>query len=142
MRKLLIVPAIVLVAIAIHLLLRDDNGIVIIQDKYFTTQLEDIYLNAQTYAGKQIAIEGFTLLLDDGEFPGKFAVARLFIVCCGPGAPIGLPCSYSEATPQENDWIAVEGIIRVDTNDVVYIDVTKLTAKDNAGNRYVSSQSY
>lgn len=150
MRKILTLPLAALAAIAIYMMSSEGGGanpamapsdvgsVIVIGDKRFLTQLDDMAMNAKNYAGKTVRLEGFTLLLEKGS-PWRFAVARIFS-CCGPdGYPVGLPCAYSGEIPNEDAWIEVEGKFHVDGKNNPYLEVVKLTIKASPGRRNVFS---
>lgn len=154
MRNMLVLSALALASIGIYLLADGGSGrvrgndqaappfaadsVIVFRDKLFFTQLQDMAMNADSYAGKTVRMEGFTLLLEEG-LPWRFAVARIFS-CCGPdGFPVGLPCAHSGETPKKDAWIEVEGIFRVDETNNPYLEVITLTVKDKPGKRNVGS---
>ena len=146
MRKILLLPAVGLAAVVVFLAAGGSFGsgtvagdsVIVIGEKRFSTQLDDMTLNAKSYEGKTVRLEGFTARLREG-FRWRFAVVRMYSCCGWDGYPVGLPCEYGGGTPEEDDWVEVEGTLRVDDKNLPYLEVVKLTVKETPGNRVVYS---
>ncbi len=146
MRRILLVPAVFLAAAVVYLAagggfasaLSGGDSVIVIGDKRFSTQLDDMSLNSQSYAGRTIRLEGFTVPLKEG-LPWRFAVVRIYNCCGYDGYPVGLPCEYGGDVPAKDAWIEVEGKFLMDGENAPYLEVTKLTVKDTPGSRVVFS---
>ncbi|MDD4067050.1 MAG: hypothetical protein PHH22_03655 [Clostridia bacterium] len=107
---------------------------VVISDKYFITQLNEIYLNTEDYLGKVIEIEGFPL--SNGQY--NF-VARYGPGCCSNDAIAYLEYEYDKDLEliDEKDWIKIIGEIckGKDENgsEYIYIDASSVEKKDIRG---------
>lgn len=103
-------------------------------DKYFITQLNEIYLNTEDYLGKVIEIEGFPL--SNGQY--NF-VARYGPGCCSNDAIAYLEYEYDTYLEliDEKDWIKIVGEIckGKDENgsEYIYIDASSVEKKDTRG---------
>lgn len=115
-----------------------DDSVVVIGDKRFMLQLEDMAMNGKSYEGRTVRVEGFTLPLARNA-PWRFAVARNFYCCGTDGYPVGLPCEYAEEAPGKDAWIAVEGTFRIDSGGRPYLEIATLTVKPEPGQRDVFS---
>lgn len=121
------------------LALRGTDGVIVVGDKRFALQMQDMGVNAHSYVGRTVRMAGFTLPLDKGA-PWRFAVARIFYCCGEDGAyPVGLPCEYEAEAPAADAWIEVEATFCVDGEERPYLEITKLTVKDTPGAREVYS---
>jgi uncharacterized membrane protein YcgQ (UPF0703/DUF1980 family) len=147
MRRKLLIALAVLAALAVGgmswkigrgLAVSSADSVVVIGDKRFVMQLEDMAVNAKSYAGKTVRVEGFALPLGKNA-PWKFAVARNYFCCGADGYPVGLPCEYSEDMPKKDAWIEIEGKFRIDDQDRAYLEIVTLMVKDTPGQRNVFS---
>lgn len=89
---------------------KNPNGVdIVIKDKYFITQINDIYYNFDKYEGKTIQIDGFPLTHENYTF-----IARYGPGCCvGDGYGI-LEYQYNKEIKLTDvkDWIRVIGILK------------------------------
>jgi len=106
----------------------------VIGDKYFITQLNEIYLNTEDYLGKIIEIEGFPL--SNGQY--NF-VARYGPGCCSNDAIAYLEYEYDTDLEliDEKDWIKIIGEIckgqDADGTEYIYINALSVEKKDTRG---------
>ncbi len=114
------------------------DSVVVIGDKRFALQLEDMAVNMRSYEGRTVRVAGFTLPLGRNA-PWRFAVARNFYCCGTDSYPVGLPCEYARETPETDAWIEVEGTFRIDEQERPYLEIVTLTVKDAPGQREVFS---
>jgi uncharacterized membrane protein YcgQ (UPF0703/DUF1980 family) len=122
------------------------SGTVEIMEKKFIAQCTDIQNNPGSYEGKTIIIEG---LADVRYNKNESKIISSTIYrnspgCCGNDGKVSFTLEYDgDAKPKTNDWIAVEGIIKVNTlkngNKRVVISVTNLTVKDERGAEFVQN---
>ncbi len=145
MRRILPVAGIVLAAAVVYAVasggfaaVSATDAVIVIGEKRFSTLLDDMTINAKRYEGKTVRMEGFTALLREG-YRWRFAVVRMYACCGYDGYPVGLPCAYDGGAPKEDDWIEVEGTLRLDDANFPYLEVVKLTVKETPGNRVVYS---
>ena len=117
-----------------------------VMEKKFIQQCSDIQTNPGSYEGKTIKIEG---LAEARYRPKDNSIISMYLYrntpgCCGDDGKISFQLEYGGGErPQTDDWIAVEGIIKVNTlkngNKRVVIGVTDLTVKDEHGAEFVQN---
>lgn len=105
----------------------------VLKDKYFITQLNDIYYNIDEYKGKKIEIEGFPMTNEKSTFVGRYGPG-----CCSIDGYAYIEYKFSEKLElvDEKDWIKVTGTIqkRYEGNIIyVYIDATSVEKLDTRG---------
>ena len=110
----------------------------IIGDNYFGTQIADITLNFEKYAGKTIEIEGLYFENGPYTFVGRYSTSA---VC--PTCPVGY--SYFEyewhgdkeiSLEDSKDWIKVIGTLKEgndETGPYYYIDVASIEVMKSQG---------
>ncbi|WP_461614795.1 TIGR03943 family putative permease subunit [Clostridium sp. Marseille-QA1073] len=112
---------------------------IIIRDNFFLGQLDDMYINLNSYKGKTIQYEGFIYnLVEEENAKQPFAVCRKYF-CCGTDAYlVGLPCEFSGDIPDNNLWVVVTGILTEDEEGhSPYLKVTDLSALSEPGNEFI-----
>jgi hypothetical protein len=89
---------------------------VVLRDRYFIANCNDIYLNPDSYEGKKIQLEG----IYTEKISGTGAVHR-FVIRYGPGCCANDGVAGFAFDPQaeydwggfaENDWVKVEGVLQ------------------------------
>ena len=108
-----------------------------ITEKYFVSQLDEVYINIKDYMGKTISYEGYIANL---EKENMFVVGREFY-CCGFDAYlVGFECEYDKEKYENDEWVRVTGVMDtyIDENGRV-IPMVKVTdiLKIPEGNRVV-----
>lgn len=85
-----------------------EGDAVTLNDRFFLSQLDDIYLNYEDYEGKTIQYEGFIYNIPDTD---NIVVCRNYY-CCGYDASlVGLECIYDESEFENDTWVTVTGTI-------------------------------
>lgn len=112
---------------------------IVMQDKYFITQINDIYINYEQYLGKTIEVEGFPMSYQKYKFVGRYGPG-----CCVSDGYAYLEYEYSEELElvDEKDWIKVKGTIEKGfdgTQTYIYIKATSVEKMDTRGNDTVST---
>ncbi|MDR0485890.1 MAG: hypothetical protein LBH29_04105 [Elusimicrobiota bacterium] len=83
-----------------------------IRDRFFITQINNIYKNPKSYLGTVIKYEG---IFDSfASYNGKekiYCVFRYGPGCCGPDAYAGFEIISDKSYPKPNDWVEVSGIL-------------------------------
>jgi len=125
---------------------KDNNKYIIeIKEKMFIQQCIDIYNNPDDYKNKIVKLEGISdIWQDKNSLETCYFVYRKTPGCCGNDyGMMGFLFEYDGKKPKLNDWIAVEGTIKV-TNDgngnengKVVLVLSKLEIKDKRGNDFV-----
>lgn len=123
----------------------NDNNIdesqteIIIEDEYFVTELNKIFLNINSYVGKSIKIEGILSNIVEN----KFSVVRFYDMDHGDHKDeilVGIDGRYKGELPKDESWIEIEGKIElqlVNGEEKPIVNVSKLTTKDSYGKKKV-----
>lgn len=116
---------------------------IIIRDKLFIAQCNDIYLNPDEYLGKDIRWEGiYTEATNpDTNETYKFVI-RYGPGCCGNDGTAGFEILYDKETPNLNDWVEAVGkieMIEEDGAEFLAIRLSELTVLDVRGQEFVSN---
>lgn len=91
---------------------QDDT--LVIGEKMFITQIEEIYYNFESYKDKKIVVEGmYTLFYDENGIKNKPVVYRKAPGCCGNDGWAGFYLNYDGEYPEDNDWIKVTGTLEL-----------------------------
>ena len=120
---------------------------IIIDEKYFDTTINDIWLNPKSYMNKNIQIEGMYLENLPYTFVGRYSTSN---IC--PNCPAGysyfeyqLDGNLDKKFTDEKEWIKVIGTLEVgndeSTNytDFYYIKVLSLEVMNKRGNDTVNN---
>ena len=140
MRKILLTTLVIMLILLSGC--KNDN-VVLIRDKMFIEQCNDIYLNPERYKNKVIKIEGIyeEITIKDGT---KYhLIYRRTPGCCGDDGKVGFLFNYDGKMPSSDDWIRVSGVIEVVQSDTgrnnVTIRVTKLEVLKQRGVEFVTN---
>jgi len=86
-----------------------------IPERQFLTQTNLIYANYEDYLGKTIQYEGiFASREDTSTDEPYYFVIRYGPGCCGNDGEVGFEVIWDDAAkayPNENDWVAVSGVL-------------------------------
>ncbi len=114
---------------------------VVIKEKLFITQIEDIYYNFDMYKDKKIVLEGMYALFYNQEGVKNInAVYRKAPGCCGNDGWAGFFLKYDGEYPKENDWIRVVGTPEIVKNGEfsdLYLNVESIEVLDKRGEEFV-----
>ncbi|MDR1909407.1 MAG: hypothetical protein LBQ35_05795 [Spirochaetaceae bacterium] len=122
--------------------------VVEIKEKMFIAQTNDVYLNAESYLGKTIKLEGLYKTeqpyYEDGE-PYCF-VLRYGPGCCGTDGNAGFEVAWDqrpEAAPEpgEDDWVQATGVLKIYEEDgypYLYLSLLDLRVLDRRGAEFVN----
>ncbi|MDR0817847.1 MAG: hypothetical protein LBN35_04325 [Clostridiales Family XIII bacterium] len=121
------------------------DEVVVITEKMFIAQCNDIYLNPNEYTGKIVRIEGIYDENTDEAGNTSRGVIRNGPGCCGNDgvAGFGFLCK-DEGSPlcKQDDWVAVEGVITPYTYDdgyeTIIIGDASVTVKAERGAEFVT----
>ena len=112
------------------------TSILTLKDNMFVTTLNDIYINYQDYEGKTLSYEGFMFWEDDYR-----VVAREYYCCGYDPYVVGLECYSEEEFPAKDEWVKVEGVIKVNYDTPSYpspyLDVTSIEVLETRGEEVV-----
>lgn len=105
-----------------------------IPEKQFVLLTNEIYANYKQYMDKTIAMEGIFVILEDKKAnKPRYFVIRYGPGCCAydgmPGFEVVFPADYEVDKLKENDWLYVEGKLKVSREnsiDYLYLELSKI----------------
>jgi uncharacterized membrane protein YcgQ (UPF0703/DUF1980 family) len=116
---------------------------IIIRDKLFIAQCNDIYLNPDEYLDKNIRWEGiYTEAVNPNTNETYKFVIRYGPGCCGNDGTAGFEVLYDKDTPNVNDWVEVVGKIEMveeDGNEFIAVRLSEIKVLDVRGQEFVSN---
>jgi len=114
----------------------DGRNVIVITERFFVNQLDEILLNHRAYIGRYVRYEGmfFTVPWDGYDF---HIVYRYTIHCCGELDRVGFEVVMDDFEPFPNDaWVEVLGM--VDTIDgFLVLRVISISELDERGSEFV-----
>jgi len=139
----------VLILIAILLLSacstgENDDGVIVITERFFVTQTLEIFGNSSRYIGSTIRLEGIFLTTTPFAGDERHFVIRNTYGCCSPTELIGFELYLGDDfTPLQTDaWVEVAGILERYTDhrnfEFLRLEVVSLTEKNERGAEFVS----
>ncbi len=123
---------------------RPEGKEIIIRDKLFIAQCNDIYLNPDEYKDNTIRWQG---IYTESTNPQTNELYRFVIRygpgCCGNDGVAGFEIMYDgETRPNQNDWVEAVGVIEmIEENGAEFVSVrlSELTILDERGQEFVSN---
>ena len=119
-----------------------DDDTLIISEKMFLTQINDIYFNFDQYKEKTIVVEGmYTLLFNQEGVQDTPSVYRRGPGCCGNDGWGGFLLKYDGDYPVDNAWIKVTGTPELVENGYfkdLYLNVSNIEVLEERGEEFVS----
>ncbi len=117
------------------------EGEILIREKMFIAQIEDVYFNITDYEGKTLVVEGMFAMYpnSDGEMVIP-SVYRQAPGCCGNDGWAGFLLKYDGEMPVHDDWIRVKGtpsIVQDGMFTNLYLTVSSLEILDERGAEFV-----
>lgn len=116
---------------------------VVISEKLFIAQTNDIYINTADYLGKTISYEGlFKATYWEGLNQNYYYVIRYGPGCCGYDGEAGFEVVWDQGWPEEDDWCMVTGVLETYTEEgqeYLRLALTSLTVLDERGAEFVST---
>ena len=109
------------------------NEMIEITDNFFIEQTNDVYLNLDSYIGKNIKIEGLIYSYMDTKGNVYYAVVRNTPGCCGNDGLAGVDVRYDKEYPPKDTWVEAVGTIQkenVDGRDIPAIKIITLNTKE------------
>lgn len=115
-----------------------EEDTLVIGEKLFITQINDMYYNIESYQDKTVVVEGmYGIFKDDATYPsGVPIVFRYGPGCCANDGWGGFFLHYDGEPPKENDWIRVTGKPEIVINGYyhdLYLNVTSLEVLTERG---------
>ncbi|MCL2376533.1 MAG: hypothetical protein FWC76_03955 [Defluviitaleaceae bacterium] len=116
----------------------DDDGVIIIGERFFVNQVIEIVLNSNQYLGRTIQYEGLFRSVSNSQTGNEhFFVMRYTMGCCGIEM-VGLEVLMEGATSLEDDaWVEVIGILEMN-DGIPMLRVISITEMDEVGSILVS----
>ncbi|WP_250277188.1 TIGR03943 family putative permease subunit [[Clostridium] colinum] len=118
-----------------------NEDILVIGEKLFLTQINEIYFNFDSYKDKTIVVEGmYTLFYNQEGIQNIPVVYRKGPGCCGNDGWGGFFLKYDGEFPKDNDWVKVTGTPElVDNNGFIelHLNVSKLEVLEERGAEFV-----
>ena len=85
---------------------------IVIKDKLFIAQTNDIYYNPGDYLGKTIQYEGIFDIYEVPETGQRYyTVIRYGPGCCGIDANAGFEVVWNNRYPKQDDWVEAVGVL-------------------------------
>jgi zinc transport system permease protein len=124
----------------------------VIREKMFVAQVNDVYLNRNDYMGKTIMLEGLFMY---AEYAGReyCYVIRNGPGCCGDDGQVGFEVSWNSpnqtsismaerrAYPKTNDWVEAQGKLEKyeeDGSGYLYLSLSELNVLEKRGAAFVA----
>lgn len=115
-------------------------NMVVIGEKLFIAQVNDIYLNTDDYLGKTVKMEGmFYSSYYEPTDSVYCMVIRFGPGCCGSDGQVGFEVTWSDDSiemPAEDDWVEVIGVLEEYEelgNTYLQLNLSSLTVLDVRG---------
>ena len=119
---------------------KNDDEVLVIRDKVFIEQVNELYLNADKYNGKTVKYEGI-FLSENHNGTDFYYVIRYGPGCCGNDGLVGFEIIYEPGEyPENNSWVEAVGVLeelRENGKRTVRLNLTSLTVVENRGEDYV-----
>lgn len=88
------------------------GDVVVIKEKLFVAQTNDIYFNRKDYLGKTIKYEGIFSVYKVPETGEVYrSVIRYGPGCCGVDTNPGFEVAWDKGYPKEGDWVEAVGVL-------------------------------
>lgn len=94
------------------------SDIIEIPEKFFITQINEIYVNQKDYLGKTIKYEGIfdTYYWEEMDQTYHYVI-RYGPGCCGNDANAGFEVAWDGEYPEQNDWVEAVGVLEAYEED-------------------------
>jgi len=119
-----------------------DGKITEIKEKFFSTQVYDVYINTSDYLGTAIKLEGiFSTEIYPGNGQTYHFVNRYTPGCCeGEMFTIGFEVIYDGEYPEQNAWVEAIGVLEwydEDGQDYLHLVLFSLKTLEERGQEIV-----
>jgi len=121
----------------------------VIREKMFIAQVNDIYLNSDDYIGKKIKLEGIFMDMFSGSSRYCFVI-RKGPGCCGSDGQVGFEVSWNppgqimlekREYPKRNAWVEAQGVLseyEESGTNFLYLALTDLNVLEKRGAEFVT----
>jgi len=116
----------------------DDDGILVIGDRFFIHQVHDIFMNTQQYLGQTIRYEGIFRIVNWRAAGYDHVVMRYAMGCC-TREPIGFFILLSDCLypfPPDHAWVEVTGVVEIYEGSLM-INALSLIEMEERGLQFV-----
>ena len=119
------------------------GDVVVIRDKLFIAQTDDIITNRKDYMNKTIRYEGiFDMYVSPVTGAKRCSVVRYGPGCCGMDGIVGFEVQWDQEYPKKNDWVEATGVLEEYEADDGYkylrLALTSLEVLDKRGSEFVT----
>jgi len=120
----------------------DDVDILEIGERFFVTQIEQIFIDTETYLGRTIRYEGM-FFSSHWEGEDFHYVIRHTFGCCGDDGMIGFEVMLNGIEPFPDDtWVEVTGVLEeynLDWRTILVINAISVTEMPERGLEFVEN---
>jgi len=121
----------------------------VIREKMFIAQVNDVYLNSDDYIGKKIKLEGIFMDMFSGGSRYCFVI-RKGPGCCGSDGQVGFEVSWNppgqimlekREYPKKNAWVEAQGVLseyEESGTNFLYLALTDLKVLEKRGAEFVT----
>ena len=116
----------------------DDDGILVIGDRFFVHQVHDIWMNTPQYLGRTIQYEGIFRIVNWRATGYDHIVMRYTAGCC-TREPIGFFILLSDSLypfPPDHAWVEVTGVLE-ETDGFLALNAISLIEMEERGFYFV-----
>jgi len=104
---------------------------VVISERFFVHEMQEVVFNHQQYLGRTIQFEGMFRIIPMGGID-RFLVMRYMVGCCGE-EPVGLEVVMENIPAFDyNAWVEVTGILEMN-NGFLVLQLTNIVELDERG---------
>jgi len=116
----------------------DSEGTIVIGDRFFVSQVQEIFINRQNFFGSTVRYEGIFERVGARVEGDVFWVIRYTIGCCGE-EPIGFEVILPEGAPlpEEGAWVEVVGTLERGAHSAIALRAASITPKAERGALFV-----
>lgn len=115
-----------------------EENMIVIGERLFVAQTNDVYFNTEDYVGKTFKYEG---IFHVSQYPGDdelfYSVIRYGPGCCGIDANAGFEVKWDQPYPNPNDWVEVIGVLEIEEHEAgyatIHLRVISMTVLDVRG---------
>jgi uncharacterized membrane protein YcgQ (UPF0703/DUF1980 family) len=120
--------------------LTQNNDVIVIKEKMFISQVNDVYLNTEDYLGKTIRLEGIFMNEKYHEEAYCFVI-RYGPGCCGFDSNAGFEVKWDKSReqpfPAADSWVEATGTLKLysedDSSQYLYLDLASLNILSKRG---------
>jgi len=120
-----------------------DEDILEIGERFFLTQMNQIYLNRENYLGRTIRYEGMFYTISWEDYTYHLVIRHTF-GCCGNDGMAGFDVALNGIEPfPDNTWVEVTGVLSEfefsEWYNMLYVDVATIVEMPERGSEFVEN---